>query len=98
MHNGSHYHQGYANSDYERGLRDGRADASRNMPWNVQNRQYRTQQERQQYEAGYNDGYRNRTGNEVARQKPGYYGYPNNGGSGYPNNGGSGYPNNGASI
>jgi hypothetical protein len=91
MRNGGHYHPGYANSQYEQGLLDGRADASRNVPSNAQHRRYRTQQERQQYEAGYNDGYRNRTGNEVARQKPGYYGngYPNTGGYGYPNTGGS---------
>ena len=76
MRNGNHYHQGYANAEYEQGLRDGRADAVINKGWSPQNRRYRTQQERQDYEYGYNDGYRNPAGNEIAREKPGYgYGY-----------------------
>jgi hypothetical protein len=79
MRNGRHYHQGYGNAEYEQGLRDGRQDAARNAEWNPQNRRYRTEQERQEYEAGYSDGYQNRGGSEFAREKPGY-GYPYYGG------------------
>jgi len=88
MRNGYHYHQGYGNAGYEQGLRDGRADLSRNRPWNAQNRRFQNEQERQDYSAGYNDGYRNRTGNEVAREKPGY-GYNNPNGYGNSNTPGS---------
>jgi hypothetical protein len=76
MRNGRHYHQGYGNGEYEQGLRDGRADAARNAPWNSQNRRYRSEQQRQEYGAGYNDGYQYRGGSEVAREKPGYGYYP----------------------
>jgi hypothetical protein len=82
MRNGSHYHQGYGNAEYEQGLRDGRADVSRDLPWNAHHRRYRTEQARREYENGYNDGYRG--GSEFAREKPGY-GYGNNG-YGYGNN------------
>jgi hypothetical protein len=72
MRNGTHYHQGYGNAEYEQGLRDGRGDVSRNVPWNAQNRRFQTEQQHQDYEAGYNDGYKNRGGYDVAREKPGY--------------------------
>jgi len=87
MRNGNHYHQGYANSDYERGLRDGRADLSRNMPWNARtnNQRFRTDQARRDYESGYNDGY-NGNSDVARREKPGY-GYNN--GYGYSNASGS---------
>ena len=87
MRNGNHYHQGYANTDYERGLRDGRADLSRNMPWNARtnNLRFRTDQARRDYESGYNDGY-NGVSDVARREKPGY-GYNN----GYGSNNGYGY-------
>ena len=98
MRNGYHYHRGYGNetAEYQRGVRDGRADASRNMPWNAQARRFRTQAQRRDYEAGYNDGYHGNS-DVAARQKPGY-GYGGYGNNGYENNGYGGYSNSGASI
>jgi hypothetical protein len=48
----------YADSaPYRRGLRDGRADADRNLPRNVDTGRWNTNEDRREYEAGYNDGY-----------------------------------------
>jgi hypothetical protein len=83
MRNGYHYHPGYGNGEYEQGFRDGRGDASRNLALNAHARRFPTQQQRQHYEAGYNDGYRSNS--EVARLKPGYdYGHGNGGYSNVP--------------
>jgi hypothetical protein len=73
--NGYHYHPGYGNAQYEQGLRDGRTDVERNIPWSAQNHRFRNEQDRQEYESGYNDGYQYRGGSELARQKPGYGGH-----------------------
>ena len=83
--NGIHYHQGYGNSAYEQGLRDGQTDAERNQPENMNSRRFANYRDRRDYEQGYNDGYQNRNGydrydNGNYRQKPGY----NNPGYGNP--------------
>jgi hypothetical protein len=58
---GRHYHNIYgpstASSAYQAGLADGRADRSRNLPFEANNNRWRTAQERQDYEAGYSRGY-----------------------------------------
>jgi hypothetical protein len=76
MRNGRHYHQGYGSAEYEQGLRDGREDAARNARWNSGNRRFRNERQRQEYEAGYHNGYQYRSGSEFAREKPGYGYYP----------------------
>jgi len=63
--------QAYGNSAYSQGLNDGYSDLNRGLPWrNPDSRGFRNSQERQDYEMGYRDGYQNRVGPEVARQKP----------------------------
>jgi len=68
---GDHYHRGYGNNAYERGVEDGRADAERNLPENMDPRQFRDWQDRRDYEAGYNQGYQNGRENDYGREKPG---------------------------
>ena len=81
MRNGHHYHHGYANQQsaaYRQGLRDGQSDADRNRPWNVQDHRWNGRQDRNDYEAGYSDGfngYLNQSAYNTNRQKPGYNGY-----------------------
>src|SRR5207249_3763331 len=85
--NGIHYHQGYSNSAYEQGLRDGRMDAERNVPENMNSRRFSNYQQRRDYEQGYNEGYQNRNGSDYNRQKPGYNSNPRyNSNSGYNDN------------
>jgi len=45
---------------YREGLRDGRSDADRNIPRNIQSGRWTGAKERQDYEAGYNAGYLSR--------------------------------------
>ena len=87
MRNGAHYHRGYANQQsaaYREGLRHGRADADRNLPWNTRTSQWNRTQDRSDYQAGYSDGYNEHSQAAYNRQKPGYYGN----GRGYYGNGG----------
>jgi hypothetical protein len=73
---GARYDQGYGNSAYEQGLRDGREDATRNRPQHAIVDRSRTGRDRMDYEACYNDGYQNRYDYESTREKPGYSGSP----------------------
>jgi hypothetical protein len=80
--NGVHYHPGSGNAPpqsaaYREGLRDGRSDADRNLPRNMQTYRWTGAQDRSDYEAGYNDGYQYQGAYNTSRQKPG--GYYNNG-------------------
>jgi len=58
---GRHYHTvngaTTASSAYQAGLDDGRADRSRNVPFDANNNRWRTAQDRRDYEAGYQLGY-----------------------------------------
>jgi hypothetical protein len=58
---GRHYHTidgpTAASNAYQAGLDDGRADRSRNLPFDASNNRLRSSQERRDYEAGYQRGY-----------------------------------------
>jgi hypothetical protein len=85
MQNGHHYHRGYSNQQsvaYQQGLRDGHSDFDRHRAWNMQGYRSNSQQDRRDYEAGYNDGFNGyQYQGAYNRQKPGYSGYGNGAGT-----------------
>jgi len=80
MQNGVHYHSGYGSANtnansaaYRDGLRTGRSDLDRNVPFNMQSSRWTSTQDRQDYQAGYHDGYQTQGAYNTGREKPGYY-------------------------
>jgi len=83
--NGVHYHSGYSDvatqsTAYRDGFHDGRLDADRNNPVNMQSYRWRSERDRRDYVAGYNDAYYQQgaynNGRDIRRSKPGYSSRP----------------------
>jgi hypothetical protein len=72
MRGGVHYHNGDT-AAYRDGWQAGRNDYDRNAPRNLNTRRWLSRQDRQDYEAGYNDGYQYHGAYNTGRQKPSYY-------------------------
>lgn len=72
MRDGRHYHQGYGNESaaYQAGWEEGRRDAQQNLRFDSATNQWTRRVDRQDYEAGYNQGYTSYQNNQTTRAKP----------------------------